>query len=151
LPADPLEFLLQPRPAEPGVAGQNVDKTFLTGVDTYALEEQHMHNETQVNTTIGDLPSVEAKKVDIPSEYVGRVITPFGHQYIERGCALDHARMCSGQLSSLLLLIGGEGLGNFISINAEAQEHILWLARQLATETKAMFDIVVADQQGGAA
>jgi hypothetical protein len=110
-----------------------------------------MCNETQVNTNIGDVASPEAKKITLPPEYVGRVMTPFGNQYVKRGCALDHAHMRSTQLSSLLLLIGGEGLENFLSINAEAQEHILWLARQLATETKAMFDIVVADQKGGAA
>ena len=110
-----------------------------------------MCNETQVNTNLGDLPSAEAKKAAIPPEYVGRINTPFGHQYIERGCAMDHARMRSGQLSSLLLLISGEGLENFISINAGAQESILWLARQLATETEAMFDLVAADQKGGAA
>ena len=110
-----------------------------------------MHNEMQVNTTIGDLPSVEAKKVDIRSEYVGRVITPFGHQYVERGCALDHARMRSGQLSSLLALIGGDGVDHFRNIAPKAQESILWLARQMATETEAMFDLVAADLKGGAA
>jgi hypothetical protein len=110
-----------------------------------------MCNETQVNTNLGDLPLAEAKKATIPPEYVGRVNTPFGHQYIERGCALDHARMRSGQLSSLLLLMGGEGADNFRDVNATACESILWLARQLATETEAMFDLVAADQKGGAA
>lgn len=126
-------------------------ETFLAGVDTYAFEEHHMHNETQVNTALGDLPSQDAKKVTIPPEYVGRVITPFGNQYIERGCALDHARMRSGQLSSLLALIGGDGVDHFRSIDSKAQESILWLARQLATETEAMVDIVAADLSGGAA
>lgn len=110
-----------------------------------------MCNETKVNTNIGDVASPESKKVTIPPEYVGRVITPFGHQYVERGGAMDHARMRSGQLSSLLLLIGGEGLDNFLSINPGAQESILWLARQLATETEAMVDLLVADLSGGAA
>lgn len=110
-----------------------------------------MCNETQVNTNLGDLPLAEAKKAAIPPEYVGRVNTPFGNQYVSRGCALDHAHMRSSQLSSMLLLIGGDGLENFLGINTEAQEHILWLARQLATETQAMFDIVAADLKGGAA
>jgi len=108
-----------------------------------------MCNETQVNTNIGGLPSPEVKKDTLPPEYVGRVTTPFGNQYAERGCALDHARMRGGQLSSLLLLIGGEGLENFLSINADAQENILWLARQLATETEAMLEIVASDAKGG--
>ena len=110
-----------------------------------------MCNETKVNTNIGDVASPETKKAIIPSEYVGRVITPFGHQYIERGCALDHVRMRSGQLSSLLALIGGNGVDHFRSIDPKAQESILWLARQLATETEAMFEVVVADLSGGAA
>ena len=110
-----------------------------------------MCNETKVNTNIGDVASPEAKKITLPPEYVGRVTTPFGKQYVERGCALDHARMRSAQLSSLLLLIGGEGLDNFKIINADAQENILWLAYQLAKETEAMFDLVAADQKGGAA
>lgn len=110
-----------------------------------------MHNETQVITNIGDLPSQETKKVTIPPEYVGRVITPFGHQYIERGCAREHARMRSEQLSSLLLLMGGEGADTFRDVSAAAYESLLWLARQLATETEAMFDLVAADLEGGAA
>lgn len=108
-----------------------------------------MCDKSKVNTNIGDVASPEAKKVTLPPEYVGRVTTPFGNQYIERGCALDHARMRGGQLSSLLLLIGGEGLENFLSINAQAQENILWLARQLATETEAMLEIVASDAKGG--
>jgi hypothetical protein len=110
-----------------------------------------MCNEMQVNTNIGGLPSPESKKVIIPSEYIGWVMTPFGNQYIERGCALDHARMRSSQLSSLLAIIGGDGVDHFRAIDPKAQESILWLARQLATETEAMFDLVAADLEGGAA
>jgi len=110
-----------------------------------------MCNETQVNTNLGDLPSAEAKKAAIPPEYVGRVNTPFGNQYVERGCAMDHAHMRSTQLASLLLLIGGNGIDHFRDIDSKAQESILWLARQLATETEAMFEVVVADLSGGAA
>jgi len=110
-----------------------------------------MCNKTKVNTNIGDVASPEAKKVTLPPEYVGRVKTPFGNQYVTRGSALDHAYMRSAQLSSILLLIGGEGLENFSCISPKAQDSILWLARQLATETGAMFDIVVADLEGGAA
>jgi len=110
-----------------------------------------MCNETKVNTNIGDVVSPEAKKITLPPEYVGRVMTPFGNQYVERGCAMDHALMRSGQLSSLLLLIDGNGIDHFRAIDPKAQESILWLARQLATETEAMFDLVAADLKGGAA
>jgi len=110
-----------------------------------------MCNETKVNTNIGDVASPEAKKITLPPEYVGRVMTPFGNQYIERDCALDHARMRSSQLSSLLALIGGDGVDHFRAIDPKSQESILWLARQLATETEAMFEVVVADLSGGAA
>jgi hypothetical protein len=110
-----------------------------------------MCNETKVNTNIGDVASPESKKITRPPEYVGRVMTPFGNQYVERGSALDHAIMRSGQLSSLLLLIGGNGIDHFRDIDPKAQESLLWLARQLATETEAMFEVVVADLSGGAA
>jgi hypothetical protein len=123
----------------------------ICGIGHVRLKEHHMCNETQVNTNLGDLPLTEAKKAAIPPEYVGRVNTPFGNQYVERGSALDHAIMRSGQLSSLLLLIGGNGIDHFRDIDPKAQESILWLARQLATETQAMFEVVVADLSGGAA
>lgn len=108
-------------------------------------------NETKVNTKIGDVASPEEKNPALPPEYVGRIATPHGAQYVDRGAALDHAYMRSNQLSSLLLLMSGEGLTYFRLLNDNAQDSLLWLARQLATETEAMFDIVLADQVGGAA
>ena len=63
----------------------------------------------------------------------------------------DHACMRSKQLSSLLLLMSGEGVEHFSCLNIKAQDSLLWLARQLAVETEAMFDIVLADQDGGVA
>lgn len=104
-----------------------------------------MCNETKSNTNIGDVALPESKKGVVPPEYVGRIETPFGTQYIRRGGALDHAYMRSEQLASLLLLINDEGLEIFRSLNVKSQESLVWLARQLAMETQAMFDIVVAD------
>lgn len=109
-----------------------------------------MH-ETKVNTNIGDVSSPEAKNMALPPEYVGCIDTPFGVQYVNRGDALDHACMRSKQLSSLLLLMSGEGVEHFSCLNIKAQDSLLWLARQLAVETEAMFDIVLADQDGGVA
>lgn len=108
-------------------------------------------NETKVNTNNCDVTSPGSKNLVLPPEYVGRVETPHGAQYINRGDALDHAYMRSKQLSSLLLLMSGEGLDYFSRLNENARDSLLWLARQLATETEAMFDIVIADQDGGVA
>lgn len=107
-----------------------------------------MCNETKVNTSNGDVSSPASKNV-LPPQYVGRIETPHGAQYVDRGAALDHAYMRSKQLSSLLLLMSGEGLDYFSRLNDNARDSLLWLAKQLATETEAMFDIVVADEAGG--
>jgi len=109
-----------------------------------------MH-ETKVNTLHCSPTASSAKKLGLPPEYVGRIDTPHGAQYVDRGAALAHAYMRSKQLSSLLLLMSGEGLDYFSRLNDNARDSLLWLARQLATETEAMFDIVIADQDGGAA
>ena len=106
-------------------------------------------NETKVNTSIGDVSSPAAKNMALPPEYVGRIDTPFGVQYIAHKGALDHAYMRSKQLSSLLLIMSGEGLERFRLLNEGAQDSLLWMARQLAVETEAMFDIVRADEVGG--
>jgi hypothetical protein len=91
------------------------------------------------------------QNVYLPAEFVGRIETPHGVQHVYRGAALDHAYMRSKQLSSLLLAISGEGLSHFSCLNESARDSLLWLAKQLADETEAMFDIVLADQIGGAA
>jgi len=106
-----------------------------------------MCNETKVNTSNGDVSSPPSKNV-LPPQYVGWIETPHGAQYVDRGAALDHAYMRSKQLSSLLLLMSGEGLDYFSRLNNNARDSLLWLARQLATETEAMFDIVVSDMEG---
>ena len=109
-----------------------------------------MCNETKVNTTNGDVSSPASKNV-LPPQYIGRIETPFGVQYINRGDALDHAYMRSGQLASLLSLMSGDGFDRFSVLGKGTQESILWMARQLADETEAMFDIVVADSREGGA
>lgn len=109
-----------------------------------------MCNETKVNTSNGDMSSPASKNV-LPPQYIGQIETPFGVQYVNRGDALDHAFMRSGQLASLLSLISGEGLDRFRVLNTKTQESILWMARQLADETEAMFEIAVADEREGRA
>jgi hypothetical protein len=144
-----LEFHLQPRPAEPGVAAVTKVELRIAVWTSASFKESHM-NETKVNTNIGDVASPATKNPALPTEYVGCIDTPHGAQFVDRGAALDHAYMRSKQLSSLLLLMSGDGLVYFRLLNSNAQDSLLWLARQLATETEAMFDIVLADQEGDA-
>jgi len=108
-----------------------------------------MH-ETKVNTNHYDPTASKGKNTSFPQEFIGSIATPHGVQYVDRGAALDHAYMRSRQLSSLLMLMSGEGLPYFRLLNDNTQDSLLWLARQLATETEAMFDIVIADEAGGA-
>jgi hypothetical protein len=114
------------------------------------FEEQHMH-ETKVNTNIGDVSSPETKDMALPPEYVGRIETPFGVQYVNRGDARDYAYMRSQQLTSLLMLIQGDGRENFLNLGAGHQESLLWLAIQMAGEMEEMIDIVAADVLRGRA
>lgn len=108
-----------------------------------------MCNKTKVNTNNGDVTSPDAKKSLLPPDCVGSIETPFGIQYVNRGDALDHAYMRSAQLASLLALMYGEGLKRFRTLNQDNQDSLMWMAMQLADETEAMFDIVVADTAGG--
>ena len=107
-----------------------------------------MCNETKVNTNIGDVASLESKKV-LPPQYVGWIETPFGDHFIKRGEALDHANMRGAQLASLLALMSGDGLDRFRTLSRGKQNDLMWMAKQLADETETMFDIVVADEVGG--
>lgn len=104
-----------------------------------------MH-EANINTKTSE---VVKKDGSLPSNCIGSIDTPFGIQLINSGDALDHAYMRSKQLTSLLVLISGEGLATFRLLAQDRQDSILWLAQQLATETQEMFDIVVADEKGG--
>lgn len=89
------------------------------------------------------------QNVDLPPEFIGRIETTHGVQYVNRRDALDHAYMRSKQLSSLLHVISGEGLEYFSCLHESARDSLMWLAKQLADETEATFDIVIADQDGG--
>ena len=102
-------------------------------------------NETKVNTNNGDVTSPESKKTLLPPNCVGSIETPFGIHYINRGDALDHAHMRSGQLSSLLLLMYGEGQERFRTLGKSTQDSLLWLSIQLAEELEEVVDIVAAD------
>lgn len=108
-----------------------------------------MCNETKVITNNGDVTSSESKKTLSPPDCAGSIETPFGVHYINRGDALDHAYMRSKQLSSLLLLMQVNDGGHFRLLNQPAQDSLMWFVYQLAKETGAMFDIVVADLAGG--
>lgn len=110
-----------------------------------------MCNETKVNTNIGDVASLESKKITLPPEYVGWIETPFGDHFIKRGEALDHANMRSAQLAGLLSLMRGEGSDRFFGLARGTQDSLMWMAGQLAEEVETMFDIVAFDEQGGRA
>jgi hypothetical protein len=110
------------------------------------LKEKHMH-ETKVNTLHYGPTTSKEKNMPFPAEFVGRIETPYGIQYVSRGAATDHAYMRSQQLTSLLMLIQGDGRGDFLNLGAGTQESLLWLAVQLAGEMEEMVHILVADVQ----
>lgn len=83
-------------------------------------------------------------------DYAGSSKTPFGTQFVNRGEALDHAGMRSGQLRALLQLIGGVAEdSDFDRLPVEHRDNLMWLARQLADEVEALFHIVADDVKGG--
>lgn len=114
------------------------------------LRDTHM-NKAKVNTNNSDVTSSGPKNPILPPGYVGRIETEFGIQYITRGDSLDHAHMCSKQLTALLASVHGDGLDRFLLLGAETQQHMMWLALQLAEQTAAMFDIVARDVREGTA
>ncbi len=110
-------------------------------------------NETKVNTNIGDVTSVQAKKVVFARDHVGIIDTPYGTQLINRNEAADHAYMRAKQLSALLKLMQTqtEGAERFSELGPRDQDSLLWLGVQLADELYAMVDVVAADKWEGRA
>ena len=110
-------------------------------------------NETKVNTKNCDVTSPDSKKAFFDKNHVGIISTPYGHQLIEAGGAVDHASMRSCQLGSLLRLMQTEnsGAARFCQLGQRAQDSLLWLAVQLADEVEAMIDIVTIDAKEGRA
>jgi hypothetical protein len=108
----------------------------------------HMH-ETKVNTNHYDPTTSKEKNTSLSQEFIGRIETPYGIQSINHGDAVDHAQMRADQLSSLLMLMHGDGCARFRSLTPDAQDSLLWMAIQLARESEAMIDIVLADVRGG--
>lgn len=108
-----------------------------------------MHK-AKVNTINSDVTSSGPNNLVLPAEYAGCIETPFGAQYVNHGEALDHAHMRSGQLSSLLLLMHGEGQDYCRILGKAAQGSLLRLSIQLAEEVQGALDIVASEQSGGA-
>jgi hypothetical protein len=103
----------------------------------------HEANHNIKTSTMGE------KDASLPSGYAGAIAMPYGLQLVKRGEALDHATMRSSQLSGLLRLIGGIDDPHFGTLSREQQDNLLWLTRQLASETEAMFEIVADDAVRG--
>lgn len=103
-----------------------------------------MH-ESKVNTKASEV----GKNVFPSSQYAGSVATPYGVQLVNRGDALDHAIMCGSQLRGLLRLIGPNA-DHFDQLPETQQANLMWLVRQLAEQSEALFEIVAADAVGGA-
>ena len=110
-------------------------------------------NETKVNTNSADITSPPAKNfLSVEGEFVGRIDTPYGVHLIKRGEAKDHARMRATQLTSLLLLIQGEGdAAVFKTLRDDMQDSLLWMALQTSQELGAAVELVADDAQGGLA
>jgi len=68
-----------------------------------------------------------------------------GAQLVNKGDAVDHATMRGRQLTSLLLLIQGDGAERFCALGPGSQESLLWLAVQMAEEMEAMVEMVDRD------
>ena len=68
---------------------------------------------------------------------------PYGQLHVDPNRALeDHAAMRADQLSSMLLLIHGDGQENFSSMNENSRQSFLWLAFQLSAEIAEMLPIM---------
>lgn len=99
-------------------------------------------NETKVNTKNPAASRAGAKKIVVDTtEYDGSFAMTYGRVCIARGESTDHLAMRAGQLSSLLMLIHGEGLDHFQTLVDNDQQNILWLAHQLSTEIEEMVGI----------
>lgn len=111
-----------------------------------------MHNETKVNTKNPAASRVGSKKV-VPDAtlYCGSIEGPYGDTYINCGATTDHLQMRAGQLSSLLLLIHGDGLAEFQNLSDQSQDSLLWLAYQLSSEIQDVIKISDSDVVGGRA
>ena len=107
-----------------------------------------MHNKTKVNTNYSAVATTEAKNNIFARKHIGVVEIPYGAQLINAGDAADHATMRGRQLSSLLLLMQGEGSTRFNNLGPKTQDSLLWLAIQLADEMLDLVEVVAADAQG---
>jgi hypothetical protein len=92
--------------------------------------------------------SSRQQNVALPSEFVGRIETPYGVQHIKRGEAMDHANMRSAQMTALVMMMKDEGAERFRNLSPHYQESLLWMVSELSREMEAMFDIVANDALG---
>jgi hypothetical protein len=106
-----------------------------------------MHDQ-KVNTKATDITSSPSKNVALPPEFVGRIETPYGVQYINRQEASDHASMRSAQMSALLMMMQDEGAARFRILSPRLQESLMWMITELSSEIEAMFDICANDVPG---
>jgi hypothetical protein len=86
-------------------------------------------------SAIGDAPAA-VTRVNT-SNWQQKVVlsAPYGEFHVgEKLDLVDHAAMRADQLSSMLLLIHGEGLEHFSSLNDDSRQSFLWLAYQVAAE-----------------
>jgi hypothetical protein len=101
---------------------------------------QELERGNCANPSVGE----GANEKVLPPEFVGRVETPYGVQYINRREASDHASMCSVQLTALLMM-KDEGAERFRILSPGHQESLIWMITELSSEIEAMFDIMAAD------
>lgn len=88
------------------------------------------------------------QKVTLPPEYVGRIETPYGILYINRGEASDHASMRSTQMTALLMMMQDEGAERFRNLSPRLRESLVWMLTQLSSEVETMLDVCASDVRG---
>ncbi len=96
----------------------------------------------KVNTKNTQATPATSKNVALPPEFVGRINTPYGVQFINRGDASDHAYMRSAQMTALLMMMQDEGAARFSILSPRLQESLMWMVTELSGEIEQMFDIV---------
>jgi hypothetical protein len=71
----------------------------------------------------------------VPRQQNIKVTTPHGTLHIEGALdAQDHAMMKATELHAFLALVSGEGQADFMNMNEELKNSLLWAARRSAGE-----------------
>lgn len=122
-------------------------ETFLAGVDKCILEK-HMNGRNDnsgTNASQQNNGATTDNKAVLPPEFVGRIKTPYGVQYINSGEAYDHATMRSTQLSALLMMMQHEGAARFALLSPRLQDSYIWMLTELSAEVEEMINIAADD------